>query len=209
MSKAKVMTGAERKAALLVVGANLASKHGAVNVTRRMVAKAGKVSEGLVSNYFGPAADAQKAYKRKMKALGMSEPAKDRIEAIGAKLRAHGPRDVRDTRKRSAKEVKAIKDKKAAAIETANGAVRRTKPLVKVRKVAAPAVKPRAVAKVRKPKSAATAAPETKPTAPPSTKPTFPPALPPVGPASTPATGPAEVKTAARAPMAPPLAALL
>ena len=109
MSNKKVLTGAERKAQLLEAGAKLASKYGASNVTRRMVATACKCAEGLVSVYMGDSATAQKAYARKAKALGLTLPDKAKTEAIGAKLRAHGPRDKRDTRKRSAKEVEAIK----------------------------------------------------------------------------------------------------
>lgn len=111
----KVMDGAERKKQLLEVGAKLAAKHGVKNVTRRMVAKAANVSEPLVANYLGSSADARKAYARKAKAMGLTLPTKDKEEAIGKKLRAHGPRDARDARPRSAKEVKAIKDKKATA----------------------------------------------------------------------------------------------
>jgi AcrR family transcriptional regulator len=113
MSKKKQMSGEDRKASILEAGARLAAKHGAINVTRRMVAKAANVSEALVSSHMGDTASAQAAYKRKMKKLGLEEPSKDKIEAIGVKLRAHGPRDKRDTRKRSAKEVEAIKRKRA------------------------------------------------------------------------------------------------
>ena len=49
MTKKKEMTGAERKASILDAGAKLAAKHGASNVTRRMVAKQAGVSEALVS----------------------------------------------------------------------------------------------------------------------------------------------------------------
>ena len=113
MSKTKV-TGAERKAMLLEIGARLAAKHGAKNVTRRMVAKGAKVSEGLVSRYFATSAEGHKAYARKAKAMGLTLPDKAKTEAIGVKLRAHGPRDKRDTRKRSIREVEAIKRKAAA-----------------------------------------------------------------------------------------------
>ena len=109
MTKKKEMTGAERKASILDAGAKLAAKHGASNVTRRMVAKQAGVSEALVSAYIGDSATAQRAYARKAKALGLTLPDKAKSEAIGVKLRAHGPRDARDTRKRSAKEVEAIK----------------------------------------------------------------------------------------------------
>ena len=112
--KKKQMSGEDRKASILEAGARLAAKHGAINVTRRMVAEAAKVSEALVSAHMGDTKTAQAAYKRQMKKLGLEEPSKDKIEAIGVKLRAHGPRDKRDTRKRSAKEVEAIKRKASA-----------------------------------------------------------------------------------------------
>lgn len=111
MSKLKVMTGAERKAQLLAAGAKLATKHGAANVTRRMVAEACKCTEGLVNVYMGDRATAQKAYARKAIALGMALPTKANSDAIGVKMRSHGPRDKRDSRKRSVKEVEAIKRK--------------------------------------------------------------------------------------------------
>lgn len=132
MSK-KPLTGAERKAQLLDAGAKLAAKHGAVNVTRRMVAVACGCAEALVSVYMGDSATAQKAYARKAKALGLSLPDKKTTEELGIKLRAHGPRDKHDTRKRSAKEVEAIKRKQltkgpslGAAMSKALG--RETKP---------------------------------------------------------------------------------
>lgn len=107
----KVLTGAERKAQLLEAGAKLASKHGAANVTRRMVATACKCAEGLVTNYMGDAKSAQKAYARKAKAMGLSLPDKAKTDAIGVKLRKHKPKDARDTRRRSIREVQAIKRK--------------------------------------------------------------------------------------------------
>jgi hypothetical protein len=115
MAAKKVPTGPERKAQLLDVGAKLVAKNGAVNITRRMVAQAGKVSEALVSNYFGDRASLQKRMKAHAKKLGLAEPHPAKIDAIGIKLRAHGPRDARDTRKRSAKEVKAIVKKSVSA----------------------------------------------------------------------------------------------
>lgn len=124
----KVLTGAERKAQLLEAGAKLAAKYGAVNVTRRMVAQACKCAEGLVTLYMGTSGDAQKAYARKAKALGLTVPDKARAEAIGQKLRAHGPRDKRDSRKRSPREVEAIK-RKASARETKPKAAPSRKPV--------------------------------------------------------------------------------
>ena len=127
MAKRKQLNGADRKASLLDAGAKLAAKHGASNVTRRMVAEAVKCSEALVSVYMGDTPTAQKAYARHAKKIGLSLPDKAKTEAIGKKLRAHGPRDKRDTRKRSVKEVKAIKRKR----ETKPAAPVRTKPVTK------------------------------------------------------------------------------
>lgn len=109
---AKLLSGKERKEQITIAGAKLASKHGAKNVTRRMVAKAAKVSEALVSSHMGSTAAAQNAYGRKAKAMGLPLPDKAAVEAIGKKLRAHGPRDKRDSRPRSTKEVKAIVEKR-------------------------------------------------------------------------------------------------
>lgn len=123
MSKKKI-AGAERKALIIEAGAKLVSKHGAPNVTRRMVAQAAKVSEALVSAHMGTSEDAQKVYARKAKALKLSIPDKATTEANGKKLRAHKPRDKRDTRKRSVREVKAIANKR----ETKPTAPRERKP---------------------------------------------------------------------------------
>lgn len=111
MSSKKVLTGPERKLQILETGAKLAAEHGKENVTRRMVAKACGCAESLISEYVGDSATAQNAYARKAKALGLVLPDKKTSAELGKKLRAHGPRDKRDTRKRSAKEVEAIKRK--------------------------------------------------------------------------------------------------
>ena len=124
MSKKKI-AGAERKALIIEAGAKLVSKHGAPNVTRRMVAQAAKVSEALVSAHMGTSEDAQKVYARKAKALKLTIPDKATIEANGKKLRAHKPRDKRDTRERSVREVKAIRNKR----ETKPTAPRERKPV--------------------------------------------------------------------------------
>jgi hypothetical protein len=110
----KVMDADERKAAILDAGAKLAAKVGAKNVTRRAVAKAAKVSEALVAHYIGGKDDAQKAYAKHAKKLGLTLPEKAKEEAIGKKMRAHGPRKPAPPRKRSAREVEAIKRKEAA-----------------------------------------------------------------------------------------------
>ena len=213
MSKANAMTGAERKASLLETGAKLAAKHGATNVTRRMVAKEAGVSEALVSRYFADGNIAQKAYARKAKAMGLKQPTKEAAATIGAKLRAHGPRAVKSTRKRSAKEVQAIKRnvgtatvKRAKEITAANTMVKPEKVIGKKNVKALrtmdklPVVK-RAAKKASKPGPA-----ETKPTAPPLTKPTAPPTRRSPQPASKPAQAPPATKTAARQPLAPPVA---
>lgn len=177
MSKTREMKGADRKAQLVEAGAKLASKHGAVNVTRRMVAQVAKVSEGLVSLHMGTTAEAQKVYARKAKALGLTLPSKAEAEAIGVKLRKHKPSDKRDARKRGAKEVKAIQRKAV------------TKRVTKA--VKAPAKAAERETAVRKP---------------PQRKPKVAPTLPLPGPESAPLPQPAERKSAARAPKAPPAA---
>lgn len=120
--KTKVLTGAERKAQLLDAGAKLVAKHGSKNVTRRMVAKAVGCAEGLVSVYMGTTAEAQTAYAKQAKKLGLKEPAKEKQEEIGVKLRAHGPRDPRRARKRSSREVDAIKRKGASSAKASGRA---------------------------------------------------------------------------------------
>ena len=111
MSKKKILTGAERESAIQDAGAKLAVKYGQKNVTRKMVAEASGVSAALVSHYMGGNEQAQKAYARRAIKLGLKLPDKAAAEALGKKLRAHKPKDARDARKRSPREVKAIKDK--------------------------------------------------------------------------------------------------
>jgi len=113
------LAGEQRRAKLLHAGALLAAAYGAVNVTRRMVAAKGGVSEALVSSYFGTTAEAQKLYRKQLKKLGMSEPEKAKIELHGTKLRAHKKNDKRDARPRSVREVKAIKDRQRGPAEKA------------------------------------------------------------------------------------------
>lgn len=183
MSK-KAMTGAERKAQMLEAGAKLASKHGAVNVTRKMVAEACKCAEGLVTHYLGDSPTAQKAYARKAKALGLTLPDKATAEAIGVKLRAHGPRDKRDSRVRSAKEKVAIAKKRAPAKKAA---AKRATP-----------VKVKAKADAR----------EVKPTAPRERKPKAVPAVAIPSPAKAVRSAPERKASAARKPKAAPVAGL-
>ena len=118
-----VLDAKARKAQLLDVGAKLAAKHGAINLTRRMVAQAAKVSEPLVSNYFGARSAMQNAMGRQAKKLGLDVPKGDAAKAIGTELRKHKPRVEHGSvakgvlRKRSPAEVKAIKDKIAGTME--------------------------------------------------------------------------------------------
>lgn len=177
MSKTKVLTGKERKAQILEAGAKLAAKLGTVNVTRRDVAKACSCAEALVSRYMGDTATAQKAYARKAKAMGLALPSKAEADAIGVKMRAHGPRDKRDTRKRSAKEVEAIKRKTTT----------RTTAVVNGVKV-----------------TSTRTTRETKPVRPPRRPTPVPQEAPLPVPGNPPLPGPSEHKSAARAPKAPP-----
>lgn len=76
-----------KSAELLDIGARLAAKYGAENVTRRMVAEEGKVSEPLVSHFFGGTEEAKKKYARRAKALGMKLPTKAEAMELGRELR--------------------------------------------------------------------------------------------------------------------------
>lgn len=135
------LSGDERKKKILDAGAALAAKYGAVNVTRRMVAKACKVSDPLIAHYMGSAKDAQTAYRRHMKKLGLVEPTKDKIEAAGIKLRAKSK--GQPERKRTVKEVKAIKNKAAAKPVSAPKPKAKIKPKAKAKPVSAPKPKPK------------------------------------------------------------------
>lgn len=194
MSKTKkLLAGVDRKAQISEAGAKLAAKYGAVNVTRRMVAAAAKVSEALVSAHMGPNVDAQKAYRRTLKKLGGSEPDKATIEAQGFALRKHKPRDARDARPRTETEKTAIKRK--AKKETA-----KRSPVAKkatVAKKSAPAKKATAVC------TKATRTAETKPIKSPG-KPATPKEQKVVTTPAKAQQSPAVRKTAARKPMAPP-----
>lgn len=192
MSKAKaVFTGAERKALVLEAGAKLAAKYGSVNVSRQMVAVASKISPALVSHYMGSTDKARSAYARKARAMGLEQPSKEKQIELGAKLRAHAPKDVRDSRPRSAKEVKAIAKKKVKPTPM---------DVLKRLRVPRPKMGVKAIAEFKP-------APVIKPA---EIKPTAPKAAPKVKPAKAPAVAPASNKSAARAPKAaPPLPALL
>ena len=111
MAKMKRMSGDDRLATILEAGAKLVGKLGAKNVTRKDVAKEAKVSPALVAYYMGSSAEAQKAYAKHARKLGIAQPPKEEIERIGAKMRAHGPRKSKVVRKRSDKEKAAIKRK--------------------------------------------------------------------------------------------------
>jgi hypothetical protein len=115
MEMKKIYTGEERKAQLLDVGARLAAKLGVVNVQRQVVAEKAGCAASLVSAYMGDTLAAQAKYKRHMKKLGLVEPSKEKIERIGKEQRMHKIDDKRRTRKRSPKEVEAIKRKRADA----------------------------------------------------------------------------------------------
>lgn len=108
----KKMEGSDRKSQLLDAGAKAAAKHGAANVTRKMVADAAKVSEALVSAYFGSMNEAKAAFKKHAKKLGLTLPDKDKEAELGSKLRAHGPRTAKTP---APSENKPVAPKKATA----------------------------------------------------------------------------------------------
>jgi len=99
----------DRKAQLINIGAELAAKHGLVNVTRRMVAKKARVTDALVTHHVGNNDAARKLYKAHMKKLGLKEPAKEVVEAMGLAMRARGKRTVATKRARTIREVAAIR----------------------------------------------------------------------------------------------------
>lgn len=181
----KVMTSEAREAQLRKIVGELAGKYGVNNVTRRMVAKAAKCSEPLVSAYLGTLDQLKIAAKREARKLGLKPPTGKEEAAIGAKLRAHKPGDKRDTRKRTVKEVRKIKE---------------TKPAGK-RKVMRSAKSGEFVTKAAAAASPATTFADTVPT--PTSKPKPRPQSP--NPPERKPTAPPERKTAARAPKLPPI----
>lgn len=191
----KVMTADERDAQLRKIAGELAGKYGVNNVTRRMVAKAAKCSEPLVSSYLGTLDQLKAHAKREARKLGLKPPTGKEEAAIGAKLRAHKPGDKRDTRKRSVKEVKAVKEKKSAKT-SAGSAVKPGK-----RKVLRSADTGEFVTKAKAAASPATTFADTVPT--PSARPKPKPQSP--NPPERKPTAPPERKTAARPPKLPPI----
>lgn len=203
------------KSDILMAGAKLASKHGAKNVTRRMVAKEAGVSEGIVSHHFGTAAEAQAKYAAKAKREGFKMPTAEQTKAIGIKLRAHGPRKPAPPRKRSQKELDAIAKKRA----TKKAPVKKAGKATGARTAAKPAssgglgkgvytgTNPRIAAAHKR--AGGVHQPRKMPTAkmpgPTETKPDVSmPVAPNRGPQHAPLSGPTEHKTAARMPKAPP-----
>jgi DnaK suppressor protein len=88
MAKSKKSVEVDRKKQFLDIGAKLAAKYGAKNVTRRMVAKeAGVTSDALVSHHLGGTEVAQKKYAAHAKKLGLTLPSKAEVEAAGVALR--------------------------------------------------------------------------------------------------------------------------
>lgn len=187
MSKSDRMEGTDRLETILDAGAKLAGKYGAVNVTRKMVAKDAKVSPALVTHYVGSTAEAQVAYAKRAKKLGIAQPDKATIAELGAKLRAHGPRKVPVQRKRSDKEKAAIKRNVAAKKAPAKVAAKKSP--ASAAKSARPSAKPT-------PKTATAVKPVKVVNVPP-------PVVAPVAPVAK--KKPA-AKSAARAPLAPPVA---
>lgn len=76
-----------RQSTLLNHGVKLATKFGVPNITRRMVAKAAKVSDPLVSHYFGSLQQLHDAIEKEMKAQGKKQPSLDQIVSMGEKMR--------------------------------------------------------------------------------------------------------------------------
>lgn len=171
MSNKNLMTAAERKAAILEVGVKLSVKYGSKNVTRRMVAEGAKVSEALVTNYFGNAKAAQAVYARALKKKGLAEPTAEKQKAMGAKLRSHDKEKPVTALKKVIASPK-VKVKPQAAAKVA--AVKK----VKVTPAKKTAVIPSATSAPKK----AARQPKAPPSLPelPAIAPTLPPLLPPI-----------------------------
>lgn len=165
----KIMEAGERRELILDTGAKLGAKHGLANVTRRMVAAQLGVTDPLVSHYVGDNAAATKAYRKRMKELGLVEPAADKIEEIGIKLRKRS--FSRATPNKPAAKPKAKPKVKQATPQPAAGKKAPTKPKAKS---AAPAPKS------KKPAAPASSKPKAMPELPPLPKPKFAPKAPPV-----------------------------
>ena len=78
---------AERMDQLLEIGARLASKYGASNVTRRMVAQEAKVTDPLVSIYMGRVPEAQARWRAHCKKMGLPHPSKKEEAEMGLQMR--------------------------------------------------------------------------------------------------------------------------
>ena len=80
----------ERKEAILLAGAQLASKHGSDNVTRKMVADACGVTPGLVGYYMGSVEDSRKAWAARARKEKLPLPSKAESIKMGTALRKKG-----------------------------------------------------------------------------------------------------------------------
>lgn len=198
--KAVALTGAQREAALKSVAGKLAAEIGSSNVTRRQVAKNAGVAESLVSQYFGTTPELQKVARAAAKKMGLKEPTKAEQAAIGVEQRKHKVRTKRDTRKRSVKEVQAIKRKASPGKKLAS----RLGPVRPIRGASPKAGKGKSASTPQTASSAADR--ETKPVTKRETKPTGPKSKPVAPSRETKPTGPTERKSAARKPKAPPVA---
>lgn len=77
----------ERQQSILLAGAQLASKHGSENVTRKMVAEACGVTPGLVGYYMGGVDEARKAWAAQAKKMKLVMPSKADSIKLGTALR--------------------------------------------------------------------------------------------------------------------------
>lgn len=77
----------ERHQSILLAGAQLASKHGSENVTRKMVAEACGVTPGLVGYYMGSVDEARKAWAARAKKEKLPMPSKAESIKLGTALR--------------------------------------------------------------------------------------------------------------------------
>ena len=86
------------------------------------------MGESLIIQYLGDRPAMQNKIKAHATMLGLTMPTVEKELAFGKKMRAHGPRDKRDTRKRSAKEAKAIIAKTVSAPAKKTVQAKSTKP---------------------------------------------------------------------------------
>lgn len=169
---------AERKAELLDAGVKAAKRYGVKNVTRVMIANAAKVTDGLVSAYFGSLKKLHDTLTREAAKRGIALPTPEQTERMRLKLwhevhpnagQAPAPKAKPKHSKKIEAAAQADKKKKATPAKKSATATQRKpsasrselpkpKPAVKA-KAKAPAKKSAAAKVAAKPKPSASAKP--------------------------------------------------